>query len=152
MDGHGCEGEQGVKNNGIKDAAPRSLSTDQWRDQALSRSNCYGLSALVFRDTPTGDLVTQLRDPPLTEALSALGYDVDKYLAGELEAVTASLQEQFTQTFLGPGPHVSLYASIHTDGVGQLWGDSTVWVKRFIEQTGLCFRNDWDSIPDHIAI
>ncbi len=27
-----------------------------------------------------------------------------------------------------------------------------MWVKRFIETTGLSFRNNWDSIPDHITI
>jgi TorA maturation chaperone TorD len=27
-----------------------------------------------------------------------------------------------------------------------------VWVKRFIETTGLSFRDNWDSIPDHITI
>lgn len=66
------------RNKENTDAAP--MSAEQWRIQALSRSSCYALLALVFRD------------------------------------------------------------------------DSTVWVKRFIEATGLSISNDWDSIPDHIAI
>jgi TorA maturation chaperone TorD len=27
-----------------------------------------------------------------------------------------------------------------------------VWVKRFIEMTGLSFKNNWESLPDHITI
>ncbi len=127
-------------------------TTDQWHSQALSRSNCYGLLAIIFRDTPTPETITQLRTPPLAEALSNLGYDVTQHLSGELETVTAFLQEQYTQTFVGPGPHISLYASVYHDDEGQLWGDSTVWVKRFIERTGLSFRDNWDNIPDHITI
>ena len=127
-------------------------TTDQCHSQALSRSNCYGLLAIIFRDTPTPETITQLRTPPLAKALSNLGYDVTQHLAGELEAVTECLREQYTQTFVGPGSHISLYASVYCDNEGQLWGDSTVWVKRFIERTGLSFRNNWDSIPDHITV
>lgn len=127
-------------------------TTDQCHSQALSRSNCYGLLAIIFRDTPTPETITQLRTPPLAEALSNLGYDVTQHLAGELEAVTECLREQYTQTFVGPGSHISLYASVYCDNEGQLWGDSTVWVNRFIETTGLSFKSNWGSIPDHIAI
>lgn len=133
-------------------ATAMSATADEWRRQAVSRSNCYGLLALVFRDVPTAEIVAQLTAPPLAEVLSHLGYDATQDLAGELDAVTKRLGEQYTRTFVGPGPHVSPYASVHHSGEGQLWGDSTVWVKRFIETTGLSFRNNWDSIPDHIAI
>jgi TorA maturation chaperone TorD len=135
-----------MKNQSLKN------TTDQWHNQALSRSNCYGLLALIFRDTLTPETITQLRTPPLADVLNDLGYDVAQHLAGEIEAVTECLREQYTQTFVGPGPHISLYASIYCDNEGQLWGDSTVWVKRFIERTGLSFRNNWDSIPDHITV
>ena len=135
-----------------KNAAAMSVTADEWHRQAVSRSNCYGLLALVFRDVPTAEIVAQLTAPPLAEALSHLGYDATQDLAGELDAVTKRLGEQYTQTFVGPGPHVSLYASVHHSGEGQLWGDSTVWVKRFIETTGLSFRKNWGSIPDHITI
>ena len=88
----------------------------------------------------------------MTEALSCFGYDVAQDLAGEPETVTDRLGEQYTRTFVGPGAHVSLYASVHYAGEGCLWGDSTVWVKQFIEATGLSFKSKWESIPDHIAI
>jgi TorA maturation chaperone TorD len=152
MDGHSRQGNQGMRNQDQKNAAAMSATADEWHRQAVSRSNCYGLLALVFRDVPTTEIVAQLTAPPLAEALSHLGYDATQDLAGELDVVTKRLGEQYTQTFVGPGPHVSLYASVHHSGEGQLWGDSTVWVKRFIETTGLSFRDNWDSIPDHIAI
>lgn len=141
-----------MRNQDQKNAAAMSATADEWHRQAVSRSNCYGLLALVFRDVPTAEIVAQLTAPPLAEALSQLGHNITQALAGDIDAVTKRLGEQYTQTFAGPGPHVSLYASVHHSGEGQLWGDSTVWVKRFIETTGLSFRNNWDSIPDHIAI
>ncbi len=141
-----------MKNQGLKNTVSDSLYRNQWRSQALSRSNCYGLLALIFRDTPTPETITQLRAPPLVEVLNDLGYDVTQHLAGELEVVTECLREQYTQTFVGPGAHISLYASVYRDGEGQLWGDSTVWVKQFIERTGLSVKDNWDSIPDHITV
>jgi TorA maturation chaperone TorD len=152
MDGHGCEGNQGMKKQSLKNTASRSLSTNEWHNQALSRSNCYGLLAVVFRDTPSCETVTQLTTPPLVEILNDLGCNVTQHLAGELQAVTACLHEQYTQTFIGPKGHVPLYASVYRNDEGRLWGDSTVWVKRFIERTGLSFENNWDSIPDHITV
>lgn len=125
---------------------------DEMDRQAESRSNCYGLLALVFRDAPTSEVVRQFRSPPLAEALSCFGYDVASDLAGELEAVTERLREEYTRTFASPGAPALPYGSMHDEKEGRLWGDSTVRVKRFIEATGLSFEHDWDSIPDHIAI
>lgn len=152
MDGHSREGNQGMRKQDKKENAEISAGADQLYKQAVSRSNCYGLFALVFRDTPTLEIVEKLRSPPLAEILESLGYDIAQDCSGELEAVTKRLCEQYTQVFVGPGPHVSPYASAHHDQDGRLWGDSTVWVKHFIETTGLSFRNNWGSIPDHIAI
>ena len=127
-------------------------NTDELSQQATSRSNCYGLLALVLRDVPTSEIISQLKTGSLAEALSHLGFDVTEELTGELEEVTQSLAGQYTETFIGPGPHVPLYASVHMEDEGQLWGDSTVWLKRFVETTGLSFNDHWDSIPDHITI
>ena len=127
-------------------------SSEQRSLQAMSRSYCYGLLALVFRAPPSSQLVAELRSEPLAEVFSELDCEMDKYLAGELEDVKEHLAEEYTSTFVGPGAHVSPYASVYHDGEGQLWGDSTVRVKRFIEATGLSFEDNWESIPDHIAI
>ncbi len=125
---------------------------DERRRQASSRSNCYGLLTLIFRDVPTPEVVAGLRDPPLAQAFSDFGYDVAKDLAGDLGAVTEQLREDYTRVFVAPGPHVSPYGSVHHKNEGGLWGNSTVWAKRFIEATGLSFQGNWDSIPDHIAV
>lgn len=141
-----------MKNQGMKSLRPLSADADQKRQEAGGRSNCYGLLSLIFRDVPTSQVVAQLRSPPIAEALVDLGCDVAEDLAGDVEAVTEHLREEYTRTFVGPGPHVSPYASVHHDGEGRLWGDSTVRTKRFIEAAGLSFEGHWDSIPDHIAI
>lgn len=128
------------------------MINDERYQQTSSRSNCYGLLALVFRDALAPEVIAQLRSPPLTEALSGLDYDAAKDLGGDLETVTENLREEYTAIFVGPGPHVPPYGSVHHPEECQLWGDSTVRVKRFIEMTGLSFEGDWDSIPDHIAV
>ncbi len=125
---------------------------DDRQRQASDRSNCYGLLALTLRDELTPEAVAQLRSPPLADALGRFGCDAATDLAGELDVVTERLREEYTRVFVGPGPHVPPYASVHRDGEGQLWGDSTVQVKRFIEATGLSFEGNWDSIPDHVAV
>ena len=94
-------------------------------------------------------MVAQFKSAPMVDAL---GFEVGEILAGELDEVTERLGEEYTSTFIGPGPHVSPYASTYHEDEGQLWGDSTVRVKRFIEATGLSFEANWASIPDHIAI
>ncbi len=133
-------------------AGVSAVEEEERRREAVSRGNCYGLLALVFRDVPTPDVVAQLRAGPLAEALDRLECDVALDLAGDLEIVTERLRQEYTRIFVGPGSHVSLYASVHHPDEGQLWGESTVRVKRFIEATGLSFNDNWDSIPDHIAI
>lgn len=125
---------------------------DEMRQQAAGRSNCYGLLALLFRDTPTPEVVARLRTPPLADALRDFGYDAAEELAGEPEAVAERLREEYTRVFIGPGSHVSLYASVHRSEEGQLWSDSTVRLKRFVEATGLSFEGHWDGIPDHVAV
>ncbi len=156
MDGHGCEGNESMKSRTTKKKNKNTEALAAFAQQqhrwALSRSNCYGLLALVFRDTPTPQVVEQLRSPVLAQALGRLGYNPADDLAGKLEEVAERLAEQFTETFVGPGAIVSLYASVNHENEGQLWGDSTVWVKRFIEATGLSFKDNRGSIPDHIAI
>ena len=134
-----------------KSVAPLEFLEGRHRE-AVSRSDCYGLLALVFGDVPTSETVARLRSPELTEALHLFGSEVGKDLSGELQAVTQRLCEEYTRVFVGPGPHVSPYASVYFDGEGQLWGESTSRVKRFIETMGLSFEDHWGGIPDHIAI
>ncbi len=137
---------------GPKNLDATAAPSDERSQQASARSNCYGLLALVFRDAPTQEMVAQFRSGSLAEVLGECGYDVAEDLAGELAAVTEALSEDYTSVFVGPGHHVSPYASVHREGEGQLWGESTARVKRLIEAIGLSFEGNWDSIPDHIAV
>lgn len=141
-----------MSNDCPEDGAAGAASAEQRRQEAVSRSNCYGLLALVLRDVPTVKVVKQLGAPAFVKALSRLGYDIAQDLAGEPDEVRGRLSGQYVRTFVGPGPHVSLFASVHHSGEGQLWGPSTVWVKRFIEHTGISFAGNWESIPDHLGI
>lgn len=152
LDGHRGEGNQGVIGQRHAEAATTLPRADEHGRQATSRSHCYGLLSLVFRDTPNADIVTELRAPSLTDVLGQLGCDVTQDLAGDLVTVTRKLAEAYTRLFIGPGSHVSLYASVHHPEEGQLWGDSTVRLKRFVEATGLSFEGKWEGIPDHIAV
>ncbi len=77
-----------MKNEGQKNVTVVPLAADERRRLATSRSDCYGLLALVFRDVPTAETIAQLTAPPLAEALSRLGYDIAQDLAGELDMVT----------------------------------------------------------------
>lgn len=135
-----------------KATAAQSAPPEAWRRLAATRSNVYGLLALVFRDAPTSQVVAQFRAPPLAGALSDLGYDAAEHLTGNLEAVTQCLRREYTRVFIGPPPRVSLYGSVHHDEEGQLWGESTVRMKRLVEGAGLSFQGNWGSIPDHIAV
>lgn len=141
-----------MSNNSSRAKASKPTSSREGPQQASGRSNCYGLMALVFRDAPSPEVVEQLRSPPIADALSGLGYDAAEDLTGDLEAVTERLREEYSRVFVGPGGHVSPFGSVHHEDEGQLWGESTVQVKRFIEATGLSFEGNWESIPDHIAI
>jgi len=124
----------------------------QWQQLAISRSNIYGLLALIYRDVPAPDTISLLKEPKLAKTLESLGFNFTETLSGDIEKVTDSLALQYTRTFIGPGPHISPYASVHLEKDSQLWGDSTVWVKKFIDATGLTFTENAGGIPDHIAI
>ncbi len=62
---------------------------------------------------------------------------------------------EFTRLFLGPGSHISPHESVFVEadgGVGGLWGEKTVEVKKFIETAGLAYGSDFTGIPDHVSV
>jgi TorA maturation chaperone TorD len=64
------------------------------------------------------------------------------------------LSTEFARLFIGPGPHVPPYASVHReddDRSGELWGSTTGEVKRFMEHYGLKLTKP-GIIPDHISV
>jgi TorA maturation chaperone TorD len=121
------------------------------------RGNVYGLLASLFREEVSPEFLQQIKDPKFLKVLTDLGADFppDFFLTPDVELLE-NLAVEYTRLFLGPGKHISPHESIHhqKDGAswGQLWGDSTVDVKRFIETAGLEYHGDYNGMPDHISV
>ena len=124
---------------------------------ARQRSNIYGLLATVYRQEISPDLLQQIKDPRFLGVLSDLGLELSsdffKKTEGEL---LDDLAVEYTRLFLGPGRHISPHESVHQKRhdaeVGQLWGEVTVEVKKFIESAGLQYRSEYRGLPDHISV
>lgn len=124
---------------------------------ARQRSNIYGLLASIYRQEVTADLLHQVKDPQFLGVLSDLGIqlETDFFQKPEQELLD-ELAVEYTRLFLGPGQHISPYESVHHQRSGgqsgQLWGESTAEVKKFIESTGLSYDPDYKGLPDHISV
>ena len=124
---------------------------------ARQRSNVYGLLATVYREEVSADLLRQVKDPQFLGVLSDLGVQLanDFFETSEKELL-GELAVEYARLFLGPGKHISPHESIHhrRDGGrwGQLWGESTAEVKKFIESKGLSYDPEYKGLPDHISV
>jgi len=123
---------------------------------AKSRSQIYGLLAAVFRQEPGVALIRELRGPQLPGVFSDLEVDLGEefYIMPETELMEA-LGLEFTRLFIGPDSHISAHESIFAEmdnGVGALWGETTVAVKNFIETTGLDYKPEFNGMPDHVSV
>jgi len=123
---------------------------------ARMRSHLYGFLATVYRQEVTPDLFRRVKDPQFLEALSDLGADWSgDFSKKSEEEILEDLAMEYAMLFLGPGKHISPHESVHhqrEDGQwGQLWGESTVEVKKFIETAGLNYHSDFTGMPDHIS-
>ncbi len=124
---------------------------------ARQRSNVYGLLATVYRQELTSGLLQQIKGPQFLGVLSDLGIQLgDDFFQRHEEELLEEMAVEYTRLFLGPGKHISPHESVHhqRDGAeqGQLWGQSTVEVKRFIESSGLDYRSEYRGLPDHISV
>lgn len=128
----------------------------QMSETALARSQVYGLLATLFRGEPTEALLRELKGPRFAGVFSDLGSDLGGELREKSEVeLREELAVEFTRLFLGPGPHISAHESVFVEadgGIGGLWGEKTVEVKRFIEAAGLTYGSDYTGIPDHISV
>ena len=136
------------------------MEVKEKREQAAvarQRSNVYGLLATVFGHEVNSELLQQIKDPQFLEVLSNLGLELenDFFKKPEPELIE-DLAVEYTWLFVGPGKHISPHESIHherSDGDwGQLWGKSTVEVKKFIESAGLDYKEAYTGLPDHISV
>ena len=129
---------------------------NQKSDTALARSQVYGLLATIFRAEPTEAFLRELKGPGFTGVFSDLGIDLGDELQKKPEAeLGEELAVEFTRLFLGPDSHISAHESVFVEvdgGVGGLWGEKTVEVKKFIEAAGLTYGADYTGIPDHVSV
>ena len=127
------------------------------KELAGHRSNIYGLLAGIYRREMTSDLLKQIKDPSMLGVLSNLGLKLNNgFLETPEHQMLEDLAVEYARLFIGPGKHISPHESVHhkrDDGQwGQLWGQSTAEVKKFIESAGLSYQSEYTGLPDHISV
>lgn len=123
---------------------------DETVQVALSRAGVYRLFSRLFRSEVDEALLDKLQSPALCERLEYLGF----HLSAESNnhKLLQALAEDYMQLFIGPGKHLSPYASVHEkSGEGLLNGRETAAVRRFIKGTGFKFNDSFKDFPDHIS-
>lgn len=135
------------------------MTDPERKNAANTRAGFYSLlSTLLLREV-TSEVVEHLRRGEVAAALQPFGVD----FGTELEALEADLGREgmleelaceYARLFIGPGPHIGPYESLHREDAEQrtLWGPAAAEVKRFIEQHGLSLSDDSTGIPDHISV
>lgn len=123
-------------------------------ESPVNRANIYRFLSHIFRRELSGSVAASLASSGVLELLEEDGFAVGSTDFAN-EARLKELSADYTRVFLGPGPHVSPYGSVHhPDDLkrGRLWGDTTVWVKRFIADHGVGLEGEkYDGIPDHVG-
>jgi TorA maturation chaperone TorD len=131
--------------------------TKKMIETATQRSNIYGLLSLIYCAEVSKELLQYIREPEFLSVLSDMGAELeDDFLKGSEDKLIEDLAVEYTKLFLGPGKHISPHESIHHDtgdgDWGQLWGRSTVEIKKFIETAGLEYKPEYTGLPDHISV
>ncbi len=132
---------------------------DHWTpDPATSRARCaiFGLLSELFRVEPSIELIGRLRSDEWRSLLADLDIEIPaSFTDGSPSEVRERLSVEYTSLFIGPGVHLSPHESVHartgSTRDGELWGELTVQVKRFIEATGLTYATASPGMPDHIS-
>ncbi len=128
----------------------------QMNDTAMARGQVYGLLATLFRAEPEEAFLKELQGPGLSGVFSELGLNLGEDLQEKpIEESVEELAVEYTRLFLGPGSHISAHESVFIEvdgGVGGLWGEKTVEVKKFIEAAGLTYDTEFHGIPDHVSV
>ncbi len=130
------------------------MSDASSHEELGGRAAVYRLLAQLFRKEITPPMARALDESRLIELLELGGYEA---VEGSLrdEARLTSLKREFCRVFLGPGPHVAPYGSVHHPDdpkMGRLWGDTTKQIHRFATDHGLELKGaGYDGIPDHIG-
>lgn len=135
----------------------RKMEKQERMAVARQRSNVYALLATIYRQEMSSNLLQKMKDPQFLRVLSGLGSRwEDDFSQKSEEGILEDLAVEYARLFLGPGRHISPHESVHRqrgDGQGgQLWGESTVEVKKFIEFAGLHYDSEYRGLPDHISV
>lgn len=118
-------------------------------NEAIARSNLYGVLSRVTRAEIDRPLLAEFRKPEVAQALQELGADVSLALASvDDAALLEELAVSYTNLFLLTlSPHESVQR-----GEGRLWGDSTVAANQFLEEAGIGVEGETSLLPDHIGM
>jgi TorA maturation chaperone TorD len=124
---------------------------------ANHRATIYGFLAAIYRQEVSSGLLKQIKDPQFLKVLSSLGIELNNgFFKKPEKELLEDLAVEYARLFLGPGKHISPHESVHhqrDDGQwGQLWGESTAQVNKFIESSGLEFTSEYTGLPDHISV
>lgn len=123
-------------------------------DDLLKRTVLCNLLAQLYRRELSADTVDALERHGLWKDMEANGYRLSRSRLQDPDFLR-ELSHEYTRIFIGPHPKVSPYGSVHHPDdakKGQLWGDTTTWVRRFILDHGLKFDGSaFDGIPDHVG-
>jgi len=125
-------------------------------EDARLRADSYTLLSTLFWAELTREVIEGLRDGPIAQTWR----DSSSRPAEALPEDTGNrmmevLACEYARLFLGPGPHVPPYESVHRadlEGGGSLWGEATQRVNRYVQHFGLSIEDGAGRIPDHIAV
>jgi len=123
-------------------------------EELIERASLSRLLGQLYRKELDSPLVAGLNGAGVFEHLESNGFKLD---ADRLEdgAYLKELGREYTRLFIGPGPHLALYGSVHHPDdprQGQLWGQTTKEVHRLAKDHGLGFEGPaYDGIPDHLG-
>ena len=133
-----------------------NLEMQEKAEGARIRSNIYGFLASMFREEINAERLRQIKGPVIQEVLSEMGVQYEIFFQDNQDQLLEDLAVEYTRLFLGPDKHISPHEAVHhqrDDGDwGTHWGGSTVDVKKFIETTGLEYKQEYTGMPDHISV
>jgi TorA maturation chaperone TorD len=122
---------------------------------ARQRARLYRVLARCYAAEPDETLGVALAEPAMRALMAAFSPSTDTTAFGPLPpAQCEALAVEYTRLFIGPGPAVPPYESVHrseSGNAGRYWGDATVTFNRLIAGLGLQFSDGFHGMPDHIA-
>jgi putative dimethyl sulfoxide reductase chaperone len=133
-----------------------NLEVQEKAEGARIRSNIYGFLSSMFREEISAERLRQIKGPDIKEVLSEMGIQYEIFSKKDQDQLLEDLAVEYARLFLGPDKHISPHEAVHhqrDDGDwGTHWGGSTVDVKKFIETTGLEYKQEYSGMPDHISV